>query len=105
MMPLLYIYGCALGRLGGYVVSVGTLDLTSTAFLEELRTAVAGKQFAIGLIKSVTFVISRCRLAGGGHRIGRGVQDREGLLLVLRGGGGAMQDAARRRRTKQKFAT
>jgi phospholipid/cholesterol/gamma-HCH transport system permease protein len=55
MMPLLYIYGCALGLLGGYVVSVGTLDLTSTAFLEELRTAVAGKQFAIGLIKSVTF--------------------------------------------------
>ena len=44
-------------------------------------------------------------VGGGGHRIGRGAQDREGLLLGLRGGGGAMQDAARRRRTKQKFAT
>ena len=55
MMPLLYIYGCAVGLLGGYLVSIGTLDLTSTAFLEELRAAVAGKQFVIGLIKSVNF--------------------------------------------------
>jgi phospholipid/cholesterol/gamma-HCH transport system permease protein len=55
MMPLLYLYGCAIGILGGYVVSIATLDLTSTSFLEELRHAIAGKQFAIGLAKSVAF--------------------------------------------------
>jgi phospholipid/cholesterol/gamma-HCH transport system permease protein len=55
MMPLLYLYGCAIGIFGGYVVSVATLDLTSTGFLEELRHAIAGKQFAIGLAKSVSF--------------------------------------------------
>jgi phospholipid/cholesterol/gamma-HCH transport system permease protein len=55
MMPLLYIYACGLGLLGGFVVSMATLDLTSVSYLEELRNAVAFRQFAIGLAKSVTF--------------------------------------------------
>jgi len=55
MMPLLYLYGCAAGLLGGYLVGVATLDVTSSAFLHELRNAVAGSEFAIGAIKSVTF--------------------------------------------------
>ena len=55
MMPLLYLYGCAAGLLGGYLVGVATLDVTSSAFLVELRDAVAGSEFAIGAIKSVTF--------------------------------------------------
>ena len=32
MMPLLYLYGCAVGFFGGFVVSVATLDLTSVSF-------------------------------------------------------------------------
>lgn len=55
MLPLLYLYGCAVGLLGGYVVGVATLDVTSSAFLVELRDAVAARQFAIGLVKSVSF--------------------------------------------------
>ena len=55
MMPLLYLYGCAVGFFGGFVVSVATLDLTSVTFVEELRNAVAGRQFAIGLVKSIAF--------------------------------------------------
>jgi phospholipid/cholesterol/gamma-HCH transport system permease protein len=55
MMPLLYLYGCAVGLFGGYIVSIATLDLTSAAFLEQLRGAIAGTQFAIGLAKSVVF--------------------------------------------------
>ena len=55
MMPLLYLYGCAVGLLGGYVVGIATLDVTSSAFLVELQKAVAGRQFAIGLVKSVIF--------------------------------------------------
>lgn len=55
MMPLLYLYGCAVGLLGGYVVGIATLDVTSSAFLVELQDAVAGRQFAIGLVKSIAF--------------------------------------------------
>jgi phospholipid/cholesterol/gamma-HCH transport system permease protein len=72
MMPLLYLYGCAIGILGGYVVSIGTLDVTSTGFLNELRNAIAGKQFAIGLAKSVSFgafiALAACHI---GLRAGR----------------------------------
>ncbi len=55
MMPLLYLYACAVGLLGGLVVSISVLDLTATAYLEETRRAITGMQFAIGLTKSVAF--------------------------------------------------
>ncbi len=55
MMPLLYLYGCAVGLFGGFVVGIATLDLTPASFLEQLRGAVAGTQFAIGLAKSLVF--------------------------------------------------
>ncbi len=55
MMPILYLYACAAGILGGFVVALATLDLTAAAYLEETRSAVAGTQFLIGLSKSVTF--------------------------------------------------
>jgi phospholipid/cholesterol/gamma-HCH transport system permease protein len=55
MMPLLYLYGCAVGFLGGFVVSIATVDLTAVSFVEEFRSAVAGRQFAIGLAKSIAF--------------------------------------------------
>jgi phospholipid/cholesterol/gamma-HCH transport system permease protein len=76
MMPLLYLYGCAVGLLGGYVVGIATLDITSSAFLVELRDAVAGRQFAIGLGKSVTFgalvALAGCYI---GLRAGRSAAD------------------------------
>jgi phospholipid/cholesterol/gamma-HCH transport system permease protein len=76
MMPLLYLYGCAAGLLGGYLVGVATLDVTSSAFLVELRNAVAGSEFAIGAIKSVTFgalvALAGCSI---GLRAGRSAAD------------------------------
>jgi phospholipid/cholesterol/gamma-HCH transport system permease protein len=76
MMPLLYIYACVIGLFGSYVVSIATLDLTSTVFLHELRLAVAGKQFGIGLAKSVTFgalvALAGCRI---GLKAGRSAAD------------------------------
>jgi len=76
MMPLLYLYGCALGLLGGWIVSIATLDLTSASFLEELRGAVAGRQFAIGLTKSIVFgaliAMAGCNI---GLRAGRSAAD------------------------------
>jgi len=76
MMPLLYLYGCAVGLLGGYIVSIAILDITSAAFMEQLRSAVAGTQFAIGLGKSVVFgalvALAGCQI---GLRAGRSAAD------------------------------
>jgi phospholipid/cholesterol/gamma-HCH transport system permease protein len=76
MMPILYLYGCAVGILGGVAVAKLTLGLNATAFLEEMRGAVAGRQFLLGLIKSVVFgaVIAfiGCRM---GLRAGRSAAD------------------------------
>ncbi len=55
MMPLLYLYGCAVGIFGGFLVSIATLDLTAAGFLEQLRSAVDQEQFAIGFVKSIAF--------------------------------------------------
>lgn len=76
MMPLLYLYGCAVGLFGGYIVSMTTLDLTSASFLEQLRGAVAGTQFAIGLAKSIVFgalvALAACQI---GLKAGRSAED------------------------------
>jgi phospholipid/cholesterol/gamma-HCH transport system permease protein len=55
MMPILYLYGCVVGIAGGIAVAWLTLQLNSTAFLEEMCTAVAFDQFPLGLVKSVVF--------------------------------------------------
>jgi len=76
MMPLLYLYGCAVGLFGGFIASMATLDLTPALFLEQLRDAVAMKQFAIGLAKSVVFgalvALAGCHI---GLRAGRSAAD------------------------------
>lgn len=76
MMPLLYLYGCAVGLFGGYIVSIAILDITSAAFMEQIRGAVAGTQFAIGLVKSVVFgalvALAGCQI---GLRAGRSAAD------------------------------
>ncbi|WP_231715013.1 MlaE family ABC transporter permease [Enhydrobacter aerosaccus] len=55
MMPLLYLYACVIGLAGGFVVGVLTLDLGPATFLIELQEGIAGRQFAIGLTKSIVF--------------------------------------------------
>jgi phospholipid/cholesterol/gamma-HCH transport system permease protein len=76
MMPVLYLYGCAIGILGGVVVAKLTLGLNATTFLEEMRTAVEFHQFLLGLVKSVVFgaviAFTGCRI---GLRSGRSAAD------------------------------
>lgn len=55
MMPLLYVYGCAVGLLGGFVVSMFTLDLTAAAYIQETQAAVTYTHFLIGAAKSIAF--------------------------------------------------
>jgi phospholipid/cholesterol/gamma-HCH transport system permease protein len=76
MMPILYLYGCAVGVLGGAVVAKLTIGLSATTFLDEMRTAVDGRQFLLGLTKSVVFgaviAFTGCRI---GLRSGRSAAD------------------------------
>lgn len=57
MMPLLTIYANFIGIAGGYVASMGMLDITSTQFINQTIVAVTPIDFATGLIKSVAFGI------------------------------------------------
>ena len=54
-MPILYLYACAVGILGGLVIGVGMLDITPTAYLEQTRGAIGANQFYIGAGKSLCF--------------------------------------------------
>lgn len=76
MMPLLYLYACAIGLAGGLVVGMMTLDLTATAYLVETMQAIAGKQFLFGLVKSIAFgalvALAGCHI---GLKAGRSAAD------------------------------
>lgn len=76
MMPILYLYGCAVGIFGGFVVSVATLNISPTSLIAEIRAAVSGGQFGLGLAKSLAFgaliAIAGCRI---GLRAGRSAAD------------------------------
>jgi phospholipid/cholesterol/gamma-HCH transport system permease protein len=76
MMPLLYLYGCAVGIFGGFVVAVSMLNISPDAFITQSRLAIAGDQIVFGLVKSVAFgaliAIVGCRR---GLKAGRGAAD------------------------------
>jgi len=55
MMPLLYVYACAIGIVGGGIVAVATVDVTAAAYIQETQRAITYKNLLIGLSKSVVF--------------------------------------------------
>ncbi|RDD60925.1 ABC transporter permease [Ferruginivarius sediminum] len=55
MMPLLTIYADAVGILGGWLVGVGMLDISSTAYLQETQAGVGLTNVAIGVAKGTVF--------------------------------------------------
>jgi phospholipid/cholesterol/gamma-HCH transport system permease protein len=76
MMPLLYIYGSAIGISGGFAVAVIMLRLSPQTFVSELRGAVTGAEMLFGLSKSIVFGawigLVACRI---GLDAGRGTND------------------------------
>ncbi len=76
MMPILYLYGCAVGIFGGFLVAIATLNLSPIGFLEETRSALEASQFVLVLAKSLAFgaliAIAGCRV---GLRAGRSAAD------------------------------
>jgi phospholipid/cholesterol/gamma-HCH transport system permease protein len=55
LMPLLYVYGCALAMLGGLWVAVPFLDMSAVTYTIQTQHAVNGAQFAIGGLKAFVF--------------------------------------------------
>lgn len=76
MLPLLYIYACLVGLVGGGIVSALALDVSVVSYVEETRRAIASQQFIIGLTKSVAFgalvALVSCHI---GLRAGRSAAD------------------------------
>ncbi len=76
MMPVLYLYGCAVGILGGLVVGSATLGISPLSFFIQARGALSDTQLFFGLSKSFAFgaliAIFGCQF---GLRAGRGAAD------------------------------
>ncbi|MGZ6235514.1 MAG: MlaE family ABC transporter permease [Vulcanimicrobiaceae bacterium] len=55
LMPFLYVYACAFALLGGLVVAMPTLDISTTAYMAQTQQAIAAANFAIGVLKALVF--------------------------------------------------
>jgi phospholipid/cholesterol/gamma-HCH transport system permease protein len=75
-MPALYLYGCLVGMLGGFVVSIAMLDVTGAGYLTQTLDAVPLDQFGFGFVKSIAFAIligvTSCQI---GLKAGRSAAD------------------------------
>jgi phospholipid/cholesterol/gamma-HCH transport system permease protein len=76
MMPLLYLYGSAVGILGGFAVAVAMLNVSGTIFMTQVAGAVSVSEVLFGLSKSIAFgsliAIAGCRV---GLKAGRSAAD------------------------------
>lgn len=78
-MPLLTIFSDFLGILGGFIIGITYLQLSPTAFLNELATVLIMKDVITGLFKSVIFawiiIIVACyyglKVTGGSEGVGK----------------------------------
>lgn len=57
MFPVLVLYADALGILGGYIVGVGILDISTAEYIEQTRGAIGLSDIALGLVKGSIFGI------------------------------------------------
>jgi phospholipid/cholesterol/gamma-HCH transport system permease protein len=76
MTPILYLYGAAIGILGGFAVAVSMLNISPELFMSQTRSAVTMPQVAFGLTKSIAFgaliALAGCRI---GLKAGRSATD------------------------------
>jgi phospholipid/cholesterol/gamma-HCH transport system permease protein len=75
-LPVLYLYGCLLGMIGGLIVAMIMLGVTATAYLQQTFAAVSPGEFIFGFLKSIAFAgligVTSCRI---GLRAGRSAAD------------------------------
>jgi phospholipid/cholesterol/gamma-HCH transport system permease protein len=75
-MPLLYLYGCLVGMVGGLVVADAMLNITVAGYVNQTLSAVPLDQFVFGFCKSIAFAmligVTSCRI---GLKAGRSAAD------------------------------
>ncbi|MBS1087465.1 MlaE family ABC transporter permease [Gluconobacter wancherniae] len=75
-MPFLYLYGCLIGILGGFIVSISMLDLTPAGYFHQTFISFGVGQFVFGFVKSIVFGafigLTSCRI---GLKAGRSAAD------------------------------
>jgi phospholipid/cholesterol/gamma-HCH transport system permease protein len=54
-MPVLYLYGCLVGILGGFLVAISMLNITALGYYQQTLGAVPFDQFAFGFVKTLAF--------------------------------------------------
>lgn len=57
MMPLLFVFGCVTGLLGGMVVAAGMLDISAPAYLARTADTLNWTHLGLGAAKSLAFGI------------------------------------------------
>jgi phospholipid/cholesterol/gamma-HCH transport system permease protein len=76
MTPVLYLYGSAVGILGGFAVAVSMLNISPQLFIDQTRSAVTMHEISFGLTKSLAFgaliALAGCRI---GLKAGRSATD------------------------------
>ncbi len=55
VMPLLYVFGCVTGLIGGMIVAAGMLDISPTAYLDRTLLALDWSHLGLGFSKSFVF--------------------------------------------------
>ena len=55
LLPLLYIYACLAGLLGGMVVGGGMLQLAPQAYLDRTAIVLSWNHLGLGLVKCIAF--------------------------------------------------
>jgi phospholipid/cholesterol/gamma-HCH transport system permease protein len=55
MTPLLCVYGIILGIIGGWLVGVGMLGISSISYLQQTQGAVTLTDFGVGIVKAAVF--------------------------------------------------
>jgi len=89
VMPLLSLLADVMGILGGLIVAITSLELTATAYLNEIEKAVSPWDVTSGLIKSVLFAFAIAMIAcqqglateGGAEGVGRRTTAAVGITL------------------------
>lgn len=79
MLPLLTVFSCAMGILGGYLIAVHFYNMAPSTFLDPLPIHIDNFDFFSGLIKSILFgiiIITICcyrgmTTSGGAQGVGR----------------------------------
>ena len=54
-MPLLYVFGCVAGLVGGMVVAAGMLDISPAAYMDRTVLALDWTHLGLGIAKSFVF--------------------------------------------------